>query len=260
MGILSHSSNKAALNWSRVGGEGGGGGGAFWCPLTPLSISPHRCSIGDKSGLYRGQSSGLMLWLARKSWQTLAAWGRALSCWKIRWCCCTNGTATGWRISSLYLTPVKLPVITINGDFNPWDIPPQTITEPPPNLSLSRTQASAKCSPRRWPSGRKRVNRDSSVKKTRLHCLIGNCLGPCAANQAIWRAWRARVSIHVIELLCYNWRFANFWLEIWSHNWRFLSTYLMHVFIVYWCFPFVCFSIEPTASHFNMYCLHFCLK
>ena len=27
--------------------------------------------------------------------------------------------------------------------------------------------------------------------------------------------------IHVIELLCYNWRFVNFWLEIWSHNWRF---------------------------------------
>ena len=27
--------------------------------------------------------------------------------------------------------------------------------------------------------------------------------------------------IHVIKLLCYNWRFANFWLEIWSHNWRF---------------------------------------
>jgi hypothetical protein len=51
----------------------------------------------------------------------------------------------------------------INGDFNPWDIPPQTIAEPPPNLSLSRTQASAKCSPRRQyarhrPSGRKRVN------------------------------------------------------------------------------------------------------
>ena len=27
--------------------------------------------------------------------------------------------------------------------------------------------------------------------------------------------------IHVIELLCYNWSFANFWLEIWFHNWRF---------------------------------------
>jgi hypothetical protein len=65
--------------------------------------------------------------------------------------------------------------------------------------------------------------------------------------------------IHVIELLCYNWRFVNFWLEIWSHNWRFLSTYLMHVFIVNWCFLFVCFSIEPTASHFNIYCLHFLL-
>ena len=100
MGILSHSSNKAALNWSRVAGT-------FRCPLTLLSISSHRCSIGDKSGLYGGQSSGLMLWLARKSWQTLATWGRALSCWKIRWCCCTNGTATGRRISSLYLTPVK---------------------------------------------------------------------------------------------------------------------------------------------------------
>ena len=30
-----------------------------------------------------------------------------------------------------------------------------------------------------------------------------------------------RIHIHVIELLCYNWRFANLWLEIWSHNWRF---------------------------------------
>ena len=101
MGIFSHSSNKAALNWSRVAG-------AFRCPLTLLSISFHRCSIGDKSGLYRGQSSGLMLWLVRKSWQILATWGRALSWWKIRWCCCTNGTATGRRISSLYLTSVKL--------------------------------------------------------------------------------------------------------------------------------------------------------
>jgi hypothetical protein len=102
---------KAVLNWSRVAG-------AFRCPLTLLSISSHRCSIGNKSGLYGGQSSGLMLWLARKSWQTLATWGRALSCWKIRWCCCTNGTATGRRISSLYLTPVKLPAITINSDIN----------------------------------------------------------------------------------------------------------------------------------------------
>ena len=55
--------------------------------------------------------------------------------------------------------------ITINGDFNPWDIPPQTITEPSPNLYLSRTKASAKRSPRRRPSGQKRVNRELICKK-----------------------------------------------------------------------------------------------
>jgi hypothetical protein len=167
--------------------------------FTLLSISSHRCSIGDKSGLYGGQSSGLMLWLARKSWHTLATWGRALSCWKIRWCCCTNGSATGRRISSLYLMHVKLPAITINGDFNPWDIPPQNITEPPqtyPPQERKRRRSvphDVGIHTRRRPSGRKRVNRDSSVKKTRLHCIIGNCLGPYAANQAIRRARRARV-------------------------------------------------------------------
>jgi hypothetical protein len=51
-GILSHSSNNAALNWSRVAGT-------FRRPLALLSISSHRCSIGDKYGLYGGQSSGL---------------------------------------------------------------------------------------------------------------------------------------------------------------------------------------------------------
>ena len=162
MGILSHSFNKAALNWSRVAG-------AFRCPLTLLSVSPHRCSIGDKSGLYGGQLSGLMLWLARKSWQTLA----------------TMAT-------------------------NPWDIPPQTIADPPPNLSLSRTQASAKRSPRclyTWgrPSGRKRVNRDSSVKKTSLHCLIGNCLGPCAANwNRTWHDMNIHWMVSYKNLCCFK--------------------------------------------------------
>ena len=66
-----------------------------------------------------------------------------------------------------------------------------------------------------------------------------------------------RIHIHVIELLCYNWRFTIFGWRFGLTTGDFLSTYLMHVFIVYWCFPFVCFSIEPTASHFNMYCLHF---
>jgi len=33
-------------------------------------------------------------------------------------------------------------------------------------------------------------------------------------------------------LLCYNWRFANFWLEIWSHNWRFFIDVSIDIFDV----------------------------
>ena len=140
-----------------------------------------------------------MLLFVRKSWLTLATWGRTLSCWKVIWCCCTNGTATGRRISSLYLTAVRFPGTTINGDFTPCEIPPHSITDPAPYLSLSKTQASANRAPRRRyrrrrPSTRKRVNRDSSVNKTRLHCLSGKRLGACAVTQAIRRARRARLS------------------------------------------------------------------
>ena len=39
----------------------------------------------------------------------------------------------------------------------------------------------------------KRMNLDSSVKRTRLHCLIGNSLGACAVNHAIRRNLRAWV-------------------------------------------------------------------
>ena len=67
------------------------------------------CSIGVKSGLYGGHASGAMLLFARKSWQTRATCGLALSCCRIRLCCCTSGTATGRKISSLYLTAVILP-------------------------------------------------------------------------------------------------------------------------------------------------------
>ena len=37
------------------------------------------------------------------------------------------------------------------------------------------------------------MNLDSSVKRTRLHCLIGNSLGACAVNHAIRRNLRAWV-------------------------------------------------------------------
>jgi hypothetical protein len=65
--------------------------------------------------------------------------------------------------------------------------------------------------------------------------------------------------IHVIELLCYNWRFANFWLEILTHNWRFFIDVFDACFYCLLMFSFCLFCIEPTASHFNIYCLHFCL-
>ena len=117
--------------------------------LTLLSRLSHMCSIGVKSGLYGGHASGAMLLFARKSWQTRATCGRALSCCRIRLRCCTSGTATGRSISSLYFTAVILPATIINCDFIPWAMPPQTITEPPPNRSRSTTQASAKRSPRR---------------------------------------------------------------------------------------------------------------
>ena len=139
IGMLFHSSINAFLSCARVAG-------GFRRFLTLLS---HMCSIGVKSGLYGGHASGAMLLFARKSWQTRATCGRALSCCRIRLRCCTSGTATGCNISSLYLTAVILPATIINCDFFPWAMPPQTITEPPPNRSHSTTQASAKRSPRR---------------------------------------------------------------------------------------------------------------
>ena len=140
--MLFHSSINAFLSCARVAG-------GFRRFLTLLSSSSHMCSIGVKSGLYGGYASGAKLLFARKSWQTRATCGRALSCCRIRLRCCTSWTTTGRKISSLYLTAVILPATIINCDFIPWAMPPQTITEPPPNRSRSRTQASAKRSPRR---------------------------------------------------------------------------------------------------------------
>ena len=143
--MLFNSSINAFLSCARVAGE-------FRRFLTLLSSSSHMSSsshIGVKSGLYGGHASGAMLLFARKSWQTRATCGRALSCCRIRLRCCTSGTATGRKISFLYLTAVILPATIINCDFIPWAMPPQTITEPPPNRSRSKTQASAKRTPRR---------------------------------------------------------------------------------------------------------------
>ena len=77
IGMLFHSSINAFLSCARVAG-------GFRRFLTLLSSSSHMCSIGVKSGLYGGHASGAMLLFARKSWQTRATCGRALSCCRIR--------------------------------------------------------------------------------------------------------------------------------------------------------------------------------
>ena len=121
IGMLFHSSINAFLSSARVAG-------GFRRFLTLLTSSSH---IGVESGLYGGHASGAMLLFARKFWQTRATCGRALSCCRIRLRCCTSETATGRKISSLYLTAVILSATIINCDFIPWAMPPQTITEPP---------------------------------------------------------------------------------------------------------------------------------
>ena len=85
IGMLFHSSINAFLSCARVAG-------GFRRFLTLLSSSSHMCSIGVKSGLYGGHASGAMLLFARKSWQTRATCGRALSCCRIGLRCCTSGT------------------------------------------------------------------------------------------------------------------------------------------------------------------------
>lgn len=181
-GMLFHSCVNAAINWARLVG-------GFWRFLIRLSSSSHRCSMGDMSGLYGGHSRGWTLFAVRKSRQTLATCGRALSCWKIRLWRLRSGRTCGWRIWSLYRTALRFWFSTTKGDFTPWEMPPQTITEAPPNLSRSTTHASAKRSPRlRYtlflPSERYRLNLDSSVNITRLHRRIPNLFGPCLRIQS----------------------------------------------------------------------------
>ena len=57
--------------------------------------------------------------------------------------------------------------------------------------------------------------------------------------------------IHVIELLCYNWRFANFWLEIWSHNWRFFIDVFDACFYCLLMFSFCLFQYWTNCIPFQ---------
>ena len=103
IGMLFHSSINAFLSCARVAG------GISALPNPSVQLIPHVLYWGQTWTVYGGHASGAMLLFARKSWQTRATCGRALSCCRIRLRCCTSGTATGRKISSLYLTAVILP-------------------------------------------------------------------------------------------------------------------------------------------------------
>ena len=59
------------------------------------------------------------------------------------------------------------------------------------------------------------------------------------------------IIIHVIELLCYNWRFTNFWLEIWSHNWRFYIDVFDACFYCLLMFSFCLFQYWTNCIPFQ---------
>ena len=79
--------------------------------LTCLSILSHRCSLGLRSRDIAGHGSTLMLFSAKKFWVTIAACGRALSCWNVTLflCCWIKGTRCGWRILFMYKLAVRFP-------------------------------------------------------------------------------------------------------------------------------------------------------
>ena len=102
------------------------------------SMMSQRCSMGLRSGEHAGQSIASMPSSSRNLWHTLATCGRALS-WARRNPGPTApayGRTKGRRISSLYLTAVRVPRFMTWRSVRPSrDMPPQTITDPPPNLS-----------------------------------------------------------------------------------------------------------------------------
>ena len=101
----------------------------------------------------------------------LALWGRALSSWRmalgprfLRY-----GIATGSRISSLYLSALRLPSIMTRLVLPLREMPPHTITLPPLNDVTRSVQQSANLSPARLhtlilPSSFLRQNLDSSLQ------------------------------------------------------------------------------------------------
>ena len=167
-GMALHSSCSATAScWSVCG--------CRWRCRTRRSRVSHRCSIGLRSGDLEGHGKTLTLEFCRKVIVARAVWGRALSCWNICLCWSIIGRRWGRNTWSMYRWAVRFPWMITKCDFWLYEMAPQTITLPPPNLSTCRIQLGSKRSWRRLytrclPSWRSKRKRDSSENQMRLHC------------------------------------------------------------------------------------------
>lgn len=94
--------------------------------LTFLFAWSIKCSIGDKSGLFGGQSRTATLSLVRQLRKTFATRDVAFSCCNVRFGGRIRGTTWGWGTWSRKFTAIKLSWIMTMGVLAPREIPPQT--------------------------------------------------------------------------------------------------------------------------------------
>ncbi len=161
------------------------------------SRASQTCSIGDISIEFAGHARTGMFSASRNCVQILATWGRALSCYNMRWWSWMNGTTMGLRISSRYLCAFKMTTICAYSVHSKW--PPLNrrifityacphINPPPPWATRSTTLTSANCSPtRRHTSALYSENRDSSVKRSPLQSARRHRMWAFAHSSRLWR-------------------------------------------------------------------------
>ena len=133
---------------------------------------------------------------SRSCVQILATWGRALSCFNMRWWSWMNGATMGLRISSQYLCAFKIPSINCTCVHCPWHTSEHTITPPLSWATWSTTSANGsptQCHTRCLPSALNSENRDSSVKRTPLQRARRHRMWAFARSSRL--RWRTAVRV-----------------------------------------------------------------
>ena len=129
-------------------------GGTWRCRIHRYVMSK-TYSIGFMSGEHEGKSKASVTSSSRNCLHTLATWGWALSCIRRNPGpdALVQGLAISLRISSWYLTAVKVLLAMIWRSVRPSkDMPPQTNTDPPPNRWCWMMLQVASHSPRYFPT------------------------------------------------------------------------------------------------------------